>query len=87
VIFDGTNKSGLTWVRVSKNPDRARDERDPLNLTGLAGADVADENFLVFAKSSCFFASSFNRTQEEACLLLEQLLQRFDIRYQAATGL
>jgi hypothetical protein len=45
VIFDGTNKSGLTWVRVSKNPDRARYERGPLNLTGLADADVADENF------------------------------------------
>lgn len=45
MIFDGTNKSCLTWVRVSKNPDRARDERGPLNLTGLAGADVADENF------------------------------------------
>jgi hypothetical protein len=45
VIFDGTNKSGLTSVRVSKNPDLARYERGPLNLTGLLAADVVDETF------------------------------------------
>jgi hypothetical protein len=45
VIFDGNNKSGLIWVRVSKNPDRARYERGPLNLTGLVAADVVDETF------------------------------------------
>lgn len=77
MIFDGTNKSGLTWLRVSKNPDRELHEHGPSNLTGHTVANVADEFFLHSHNLHIVFASLPHRRQGYARLPLEQLLQRF----------
>ena len=83
VIFDGTNKSYLTWLRVTQKQDRSLLERDKalarsiresvhgsLNLTGTAAVDVVKPLFRVFPRSSSWFANIPSLEGSRGALLL-----------------